>query len=379
MPTHPRLPKDLYYYVTRLCIIIILLSTTACGSKGKQEFAKPPVPVLVSTSVKRDVPVEINAIGTAKAYSTVSIKSLVGGQLMKVYFKEGQFVKKGDLLFTIDSRPFEAALAQSEANLARDTVLAKNAQEDAQRYASLVEQNLVSRELYDEIHAKAAAQQLTVEADKALVENDRLQLEYCSIRSPIDGRTGSILVHEGNVVKANENPMVVIEQINPINVAFSVPEQYLPEVKRYLEGGTLKVEAIIPQEEGSPEQGTFTFVDNSVNSATGTILLKATFENIEKRLWPGQFVTVSLRLTTQSNVVVVPSQAVQSGQAGHFIYVIKPDMTVESRTVKPGITYKGETVIENGLALGEKVVTDGQLRLVPGAKVLIKTPPEEAG
>lgn len=379
MPTHPRLPKDLYYYVTRLCIIIILLSTTACGSKGKQEVAKPPVPVLVSTSVKRDVPVEINAIGTAEAYSTVSIKSLVGGQLMKVYFKEGQFVKKGDLLFRIDSRPFEAALAQSEANLARDTVLAKNAQEDAQRYASLVEQNLVSRELYDEIHAKAAAQQLTVEADKALVENDRLQLEYCSIRSPIDGRTGSILVHEGNVVKANENPMVVIEQINPINVAFSVPEQYLPEVKRYLEGGTLKVEAIIPQEEGSPEQGTFTFVDNSVNSATGTILLKATFENIEKRLWPGQFVTVSLRLTTQSNVVVVPSQAVQSGQAGHFIYVIKPDMTVESRTVKPGITYKGETVIENGLALGEKVVTDGQLRLVPGAKVLIKTPPEEAG
>lgn len=379
MPTHPRLPKDLYYYVTRLCIIIILLSTTACGSKGKQEVAKPPVPVLVSTSVKRDVPVEINAIGTAKAYSTVSIKSLVGGQLMKVYFKEGQFVKKGDLLFTIDSRLFEAALAQSEANLARDTVLAKNAQEDAQRYASLVEQNLVSRELYDEIHAKAAAQQLTVEADKALVENDRLQLEYCSIRSPIDGRTGSILVHEGNVVKANENPMVVIEQINPINVAFSVPEQYLPEVKRYLEGGTLKVEAIIPQEEGSPEQGTFTFVDNSVNSATGTILLKATFENIEKRLWPGQFVTVSLRLTTQSNVVVVPSQAVQSGQAGHFIYVIKPDMTVESRTVKPGITYKGETVIENGLALGEKVVTDGQLRLVPGAEVLIKTPPEEAG
>jgi multidrug efflux system membrane fusion protein len=360
------------------------------------------VPVTVATVVQKNIPVQVRVIGTVEAYSTVSIKAQINGPVTKVYFKEGQDVKKGDLLFTIDPRPFEAALKQAEANLARDTAQvqqaeanlakdmaqAKNAEVEAQRYAELIKKEVVSKEEYDQRRTNADAFQAAiradqaavdnakaaVRADQAAVDNAKIQLGYCSIRSPIDGRTGSILVHEGNLVKANDTPaLLVINQMTPIYVAFSVPEQQLSEIKKYTAAGKLDVEAIIPNDEKHPAQGVITFIDNAVDSATGTIRLKGTFANHERRLWPGQFVNVVLTLTTQPNAIVIPSQAVQTGQQGPFVFVVKPDLTVESRPIAVGRTVDGETVIEKGLPAGEKVVTDGQLRLVPGAKVEIKS------
>jgi len=374
MKIHPHYLRDFFNF---FIISSLLIFTPACSSKGKEEMRMPPVPIVVGSAIQKDIPVQINSIGTVESYSTVSVKSLVSGELIKVYFKEGDFVKKGELLFKIDPRPFKAALSQAEANLAKDIAIAKNAREQVKRYDSLLEKGFASKEDYDRIHSNADAQEAMVEADRALIENSRLQLEYCSIRSPIDGHTGSLIVHEGNIVKANDVIMVVIEQVNPIKVSFSVPEQYLPEIKKYMAKEKPKVEAVTSKEEENPEQGVLTFVDNTVDKTTGTILLKGTFENKSRRLWPGQFVNVTLTLTTEKNAVVVPSQAVQTGQTGQYIYVVKPDMTVESRPVRIGRTYKGNTIVEKGLAPGEKVVTDGQLRLVPGAKIIIKPPVEK--
>lgn len=357
-----------------LLISILLIVSHSCSSNKKQEMKNPPVPVVAGTAVQKNIPVQINPIGTVESYSTVSVKSLVNGELMKVYFKEGDFVKKGELLFKIDSRPFEASLNQAEANLAKDIALAKNSREQVKRYDSLLEKGFASKEDYDRIHSNAEAQDAMVEADKALIQNNRLQLEYCSIRSPINGHTGSLMVNEGNVVKSNDAVLVTIEQVNPINVSFSVPEQWLSEIKKYMAKEKLEVEAVISKEEENPEHGVLTFVDNTVDKTTGTILLKGTFENKSRRLWPGQFVNVRLILTTEKNVVTVPSPALQSGQSGQYIYVIKPDMTVESRPVKAGRVYKGDTIIKEGLVAGEKIVTDGQLRLIPGSKVIIKPP-----
>ena len=351
-------------------VIGMALSVASC-SKGKPQ---PPrvVPVVAETADRKNVPLQIKAIGNVEAYNTVSIKSQVNGEISEVHFREGQDVKQGKLLFQIDPRPFESALRQAESALARDRAQAKNAEEEARRYATLAGKGFVSQQEYDRVRTNAAALDAVVKADEAAVENARLQLEFTSIKAPIEGRTGAITIQKGNVVKANDIPLVTINQVTPIYVTFSVPEQDLPNIKRYQASGELHVEASIPQGNRKPVKGGLTFIDNKVNTTTGTILLKATFPNQDHVLWPGQFVDIVLTLTTERDRVVVPSPAVQTGQQGQYVYVIKDDMTAELRVVTPGRLYNGWTVIDKGVSAGEMVVTDGQLRLVPGVKVEIK-------
>jgi multidrug efflux system membrane fusion protein len=406
-------------------MLLFLLSSCSSERRERPEVAWP---VEVTAAVQKIVPVQLRAIGNVQPYSTISVKSRIAGQLIRVYFKEGQDVKTGELLFTIDPRPFESALKQAEANLERDmaqvkqaeaeleknialvreaesilekdTAQAKNAEVEARRYEFLVEKKVVAKQQYDQFRtnaealdasvradkaslesAKAAVREsqaavenakATVRADRAVVENARIQLGYCSIRSPMDGRTGSLIVQEGNMIKENDIAMVVINQITPIYVAFSLPEQYLAKIKKYMAGGKLKVEAVIPNDDARPENGIISFIDNTIDTTTGTIRLKGTFANIQKRLWPGQFVRVVLTLAEEPNATVVPSQAIQTGQEGQYVFVVKPDLTVESRPVVLGLVLNNETVIQKGLNPGENVVTDGQLHLYPGAKVEIK-------
>jgi multidrug efflux system membrane fusion protein len=368
------------FYSTRFSFLLGLAALIiSCSSKTKEQPGPARVaPVTVATAIQKDVPVQVYAIGNVEAYSTLSVKVQIGGELVKVYFKEGQFVKKGDPLFLIDPRPYEAALKQAEANLARDTAQAKNAEMEARRYTGLLKEGVISQEQYDERQTNADALDATVRADTAAVDNARLQLEYCSIRSPIDGRTGDLKVDQGNVVKANDIPLVVVNQITPIYVSFSVPEKELPEIKKYIASGQLKVEVKIPDSGIQPVAGKVAFVDNAVNTETGTILLKAVFPNADRMLWPGQFVNVVLTLTTMPNAIVVPSQAVQVSQIGTYVFIVKPDHTASLVTVVVGRTYNGETVIEKGVSSGDTVVTDGQLQLVSGIKVEIKnaTTPE---
>jgi multidrug efflux system membrane fusion protein len=327
---------------------------------------------MAALAVQKDVPVQLRAIGTAEAYSAVSVKTMVNGQIVKVGFREGQDVKKGDLIFVIDPRPYEAALMTAEANLARNLALKENAEKDVKRYVYLIEKDLVPKQQFDQVVSNAAALAAAVNADNAVVENTRVQLSYCFIRSPIDGRTGTLFIKEGNVVKANDSTLVTINQVTPIYITFSVPEQYLAGIRKYREARTLGVEAVIPGQEDQPARGALTFISNAVDNATGTIQLKGTFPNKDRRLWPGGFVNVTLTLATKPKAVLVPASAVQTGQSGQYIFVVRPDLTVESRPVVTGETGAGETVIEKGVQAGERVVTDGQLRLVPGSRVEIK-------
>lgn len=354
-------------------LLHLAVFSSGCSNEKQGKPASAPIPVIVGAATQKTVPVQLRAIGNVQAYSTVTVKSKVGGELVRVHFTEGQDVRKGDLLFTIDPRPYEAALKQAEANLERDLAQAKHAREDARRYESLIQKGVVPQQQYDKFRTDADALEATVLADRAAVENAKIQLGYCSIHSPIDGRTGSLIVQQGNIIKAEDINLVVINQIIPINVTFSIPEQFLSEVKKYMATGKLHVEALIPMNKARPERGVITFIDNAVDSSTGTIRLKGTFGNREKDLWPGQFVNVVLTLTTEPNAIVVPSQAVQTGQEGQYVFVVKQDLTVESRPVVAGRTVNSETVIQKGLKADEKVVTDGQLRLYPGAKVEIKT------
>ena len=402
-------------------------SESPAGGAQTRPAPAPAVPVGAATAEQRLVPVQVTTVGTVQAYTTVGVKSQVAGQIQQVHFTEGHEVKRGDLLFTIDPRPLQAALRQAEANvvkdraqlrqmeaavaqrqaevtqalanLERDVAQLDNARVQEKRYASLVQQELVAREQYDQVRTALAALQATVnadgaavenarasaraaeamvdngraaiQADEALVETARLQLAYTGIRASMDGRTGNLLVQGGNVVKSNEdNPLVVIAQIRPIYVSFSVPEPHLTAIKKYRDAGALKVEAVL---DGGRRTivGAVTFMNNTVDPTTGTIQLKATFPNADSALWPGQFVDVALTLTSEQ-AVLVPTQAVQAGQQGSFVYVVKPDSTVESRPVKVGRRLPRELVIEQGVTAGERVVTDGQLRLVPGARVEIK-------
>jgi membrane fusion protein, multidrug efflux system len=335
--------------------------------------AQPLVPVTVAPVVRKTVPVEVRAIGNVMAYSTVAVKSRIAGQLLKVSFQEGQDVRKGDLLFTIDARPFQAALKQAEATLAHDQYQAANAAADAARYEALYKQGIIPRQQADQSRANADALKAQVNADQAAIENAKVQLAYTTISSPLDGRAGNLLIHEGNMIKENDAPMVVINQVEPIFAAFSVPQMYLPRIKRYMAARTLKVQAV-PKEEGSaPVTGDLSFIDNAIDVSTGTIQLKATFRNQQRTLWPGQFVDVVLGLSSQPNALLVPAEAVQNGQRGPYVYVVKSDSTVEPRLVTIGRTVEGQAVIDKGLAAGETVVTDGQLRLSPGAKVRVKS------
>ena len=348
----------------------VAFGLAAC-STGQQAPQLPPAPITVAKVVQKDVPVQITAIGRVDPYSTVSVRSQISAEVTDVCFKEGQDVEKGFCLFKLDCRPYQASLRQAEANLAKDMAQAANARQEVKRYAYLVEKGYVAREQYEQFVTNAAALDETVKADRALVENSRVQTQYCNILAPVGGRTGSLKINRGNVVKANDIEMVVINQIQPIYVTFAVPEKELPAVKEYSAQQRLTVEALIPGDK-TPETGVLTFIDNTVDVATGTITLKGTFPNGDKHLWPGQFVDVVLGLTTQTGANVVPSQAVQTGQAGLYVYVVKPDMTAESRPVTAGRTYRGETVIVKGLDAGETVVTEGHVRLVTGTKVVIQ-------
>ena len=367
-----RLIKDNGVLPCFIYFLFLLASVAACSGK-QQTPQKPPVPVTVASVMQKTIPVQLSAIGNVEAYSTVSMKSQIGGVLTRVHFREGQDVNKGDLLFTIDPRPYEAALKQAEANLAKDNAQLANSRKEVQRYAELVKKGYVAQEQYDQISTNAASFEAIVNADMAVVENARLQLKYCYIYSPISGRTGNLMATERYLIKANaDTSMVLITQVQTIYVTFSVPEQSLSEIKRYMSEGKLRVEAILSKEDEKPEQGVLTFIDNAVDLATGTIKLKGTFANKGKRLWPGQFVNAVLTLTSQPDAIVVPSQAIQTGQKGQYVFVIKNDLTVEDRPLLVGRTLNNETIIEKGLQAGEKIVTDGQLRLVPGAKVQLK-------
>jgi len=357
----------------------VLLTALAAGlllcgcSQSKPQAAAPRVPVTVAEVVQKTVPVQVRVIGNVDSYRTVGVKPQLTGEIVGVHFTEGEDVKKGQLLFTLDPRPFEADLLRAQANLAQDEAKAKNAEIEFQRYTKLMEAGVVAREQAEQIETNHQAMIATVKADRAQVEYARVQLVYTKIYSPIDGRTGNLMLHLGNVVKANpDDPLITINQVSPIFVSFAVPQQALPEIKRYMAKGKLKVAAVIQGEEDRPQEGTLTFIDNNVDLNSGTIRLKGTFANADRHLWPGQYVNVALTLSAQPNSIVVPAQAIQTGQNGSYVFVVKPDLTAEARPVKVQRSIDNQAVIESGLSAGEKVVTDGQIRLVTGTKVEIK-------
>jgi len=356
--------------VRRFLLPVLALAATALScAKADKAAVVESVPVRVGLVEKKAVPLQIRNVGTVQAYVAVSVRAQVTGEIMEVHFHEGQELKKGELLFSIDPRPYEAALAQAEAALARERAQMENAQTDVKRYEDLVKKDYVTQQQYDSVKANAAATAANVRSDQALVERARLDLAFCSIRAPIDGRSGSILVQPGNVVKSNDAVLVTINQIAPIYLTFAVPERELPEIRRRQNEGSLVVEAEEPASGRSLGRGALTFVDNTVDRATGTITLKATFGNADRVLWPGEFVNAVLTLTTDQGAIVAPVGAVQNGQEGTYAFVVKADKTVESRPVKVARAVAGGVVIASGLAAGETVVTDGQLRLVPGSKV----------
>jgi len=366
----------------RLMLTLLLIAAfafTACSKKMPEPPKKPAVPVTVGDAIVRAVPLQIRAIGTVEPYSTVAIKAQVGGVLSKVHFREGQDVNKRDLLFSIDPRPFEALIRQYEAMLAKDKAQLDNAREQAGRYAELAKKGYVARDQYEQFRTNELALEAAVNADRAVLENAKLQLGYCYIYSPVSGRTGSLIVNEGNLIKANaDTAMVVINQIQPVYVSFSVPETNLAEIRKRMQAGVLKVAARLTAGDPLSETGKLTFVENTVDLSTGMIKLKAVFENRDRKLWPGQYVNATLTLAEVPNAVVVPSQALQTGQQGQFVFVVRGD-EAELRPVTAGVVVEDMTVIEKGLTAGERVVTDGQVRLVSGAKIEIKTDGKSAG
>jgi multidrug efflux system membrane fusion protein len=361
----------------RLAIILAAgLFLGGCRSEHAAAPAAPTVPVTVAQVVEKSVPLNIEAIGSVLPYRTVSLEPQVTGQLVGVHFQEGQDVRKGALLFSIDPAPFQAALDQALGKLAHDKAQAANSALTAQRAERLFAEKVISREQLDQALATAKEDQAAVRTDEAAVEYARLQLGYCSVHSPVDGRTGGLLLHPGNQVKANDVPvLVVINQITPVFVAYAIPERYLPLVRKYMARGSLPVDAVVPGDPQHPEPGTLTFVDNAVDRATGTIQLKATFPNRNRRLWPGQFVNTIVRLAEQTNAIVVPAQAIETGQKGTFVYVLKADQTAEIRPVTVERNAGGYAVVSSGLRPGETVVTDGQIMIFPGAHLQVKSSP----
>lgn len=391
--------------VPSVLIAILALISAGCGSSGarSQQLSRREVavPVVVEPVARKDVPLDIQVIGNVEAYSTISVRSQVTGPLSTVHFREGDYVRKSERLFTIDPSPFEASvrgaegdlaksqaqLAQAKAALQRDIAQSKYAQSQATRYTELFRKGIMSRDQTEQMQSGADALSEGLRADEASIKsaeaavvgaqatlaNAKILLGYTKIQSPIEGRTGNLAVKTGNLVNANSQELITINQVQPIYVTFSVPEAHLPAIKQRMAGGKLVVFAA-PQDAaaGRPDTGVLTFVDNAVDPSTGTIKLKGTFTNPERTLWPGQFVRVTLRLATQSNALVVPSQAVQAGQEGPFVYVVKPDNSVESRPVTPGSRIGQDVVIETGLSMGEVVVAEGQLRLAPGMKVRVR-------
>lgn len=367
--------------IVGLAIVAIACAPIGCGnsaaggSAADSIAAKPaaaPVPVTVGDAQRRDFQVAVSAIGWVEPFATVVVKPQVAGQLQKIAFREGDEVKAGAVLMKIDARPFEAALRLAESSLARDQAMATDARREATRMHDLAAKGQASDRERDQTEADAAAKEAQVRARAAEVEQARLNLEYCTIRSPMDARAGAYLVNRGNVVKENETELVVLNQLSPIHVAFSVPERYLAAVRAGQVGSKLAVVARPTDSDEPPLAGELQFIDNQVDRNTGTVKMKATFANLDKRLWPGRFVKVELSLTTMSDVVVVPSSAVQPGQKGSIIFVVDESGAAQVRSIEPGLSQGGLTVVARGLSGGERVVTDGQLRLTPGAKVSFK-------
>jgi multidrug efflux system membrane fusion protein len=322
------------------------------------------------------MPLDIAVIGTGEPTQTVSVRAQLTGELTAVNFKEGDDVQKGQELFRLDRRPLEGALQQAQANLDRDLAQAANAKAQAQRYLDLAARGIATKEQVDTTRTSAAALDATVESDRAAVENAKVQLQYATIAAPLSGRTGALMVHVGNLVRANDTtPLVVINQVAPINVSFAIPEARLPDLKRYMAAGSVRLAARAPSDDHPPAVGRITFVDNQVDPTTGTIRVKGTFPNQDRRLWPGQFVNIVVTLTVDPQAIVVPTTAVQTGQQGQYVFVVKDDKTADLRNVNVARTEGQESIIREGLTAGETVVTDGQLRLVPGTRVSIKTGP----
>jgi multidrug efflux system membrane fusion protein len=418
-------------------LLLIAAGLGACSgersgdAQAKASPARDAVPVTTATVTRKSVPLQLRAVGTVQAYATVTLKSQVDGEVAQIHFTEGQDVKKGDLLFTLDQRSLRAALNQAEAflgrdtaqlqqadavvaqtmavekqaaaNLVRDMAQLENARSQVRRYQGLLAEGAISKELYDQVQTTAAALEATIQADQAaitnarasiraaqatvenvkaaikadqaVVENAHVQLGYTAIRAPMDARAGNLLVRVGSAVKARDDTaqMVVLNQNRPIYISFAVPEQSLMDIKKYLAAGSVLVQATPRGQARSAGTGQLTFVNNAVDASTGTIQLKATFPNQDSSLWPGQFADVVVTLAVQPNLTVAPSQAIQTGQEGQYAYVVRSDMTVESRPVALGRTLDGDAIVDKGLQPGETVVTDGHLRLVPGARVQVKS------
>ncbi len=354
----------------------IVAGCSADASRAKHSGPVRPqtgVPVTVGTVVQKAMPITTSVVGTAEAYSTVSVHAQVTGELTSVNFNDGEDVAKGQELFTLDRRAFESALNQARANLQRDLAQAANAKSQTERYRGLVERGIATREQLDQLSTTATALDATVAADRAAIENAEVQLTYATIAAPISGRTGKLMVHAGNLVRATDAmPLVVINQVAPIYVSFGIPEGDLPEFKRRMAGQALQIEARPPNDGGPPSRGRVTFIDNAVDPTTGTIQVRGTFPNEDRRLWPGQFVNVTVMLGTETNAVVIPSSAAQNGQQGPYVFVAKPDKSVELRSIQVVRTAGAETIVKSGVTPGETVVTDGQLRLVPGSRIAIR-------
>jgi multidrug efflux system membrane fusion protein len=353
-------------------LIVLPVSLAGCHRTGTaQGRAEASVPVRVARTLQATVPVQLNAVGRIEPIAQVAVKARVGGELTRVWFTEGQNVRAGETLFTIDPRPYQAALEAAEAQLARDRALQSKAELDARRYANLLEQQLATQEQYDQMAANLEALRAAIAGDQATVSNARLQLAYCTITSPIAGRTGALTLKRGNQVKADDDsPLVTVSQIRPIAASFSVPARWLGEIVRR-RSHPIRV-VVAPSESGAAAEGTLSFVDNAVDAATSTVLLKATFPNLNEALWPGQFVQVTATLGEEPDRVVAPAPAVQTGQSGPYVFVVKADQTVELRPVTVARMDERDAVIATGLAAGEMVVTEGQLRLLPGSRVDVR-------
>ena len=367
------------FFVALVCLLIIAGAALAAfryvpGSRAAQPKAAPAaVPVSVASVANKDVPVRIRAIGNVEPLTTVSIKARVDGQIDAVRFKEGDEVRAGAVLFELDRRPFEAQLAQAQANLLKDKALLDHAVEQARRNKDLLAQKFISPDAYETVKTNVDTAAATVKADEAAIRSVQLSLDYCTIRSPLTGYAGRVMIQQGNLVKANDtNALVVINQVVPIDVSFSVPESELADVRHYQSDGELQVAVQLPN--GKPVSGKLSFIDNTTDVTTGTIKLKAEFANGDKALWPGQFVNVVMTLTTQKNAIVAPTTAVQNGPNGQYVFVVAANNTVALRDVKVARTEGDDTVIAAGLAPGDTVVTAGQLRLAPGSRITIGNP-----
>ena len=358
------------FVLAALAAAVFFIQQANRGSRADTQKASPAVPVTIAPVVSRTMPVRLVAIGNVEPYKTVAIKARVDGQLLAVKFNEGDEVRQGAVLFEIDPRPFAASLKQAQANLLKDKALLDRAAEQEKRYKDLLAKNFISPDAYEQVRTNTATAAATVSGDEAAIENAKLSLDYCTIRSPVTGYAGRIQIQQGNLVKANDtNPLVTINQVVPVYVSFSVPEQNIGDIRRYQSDGELKVQAGFANSSRPMAAGRLSFVDNSADATTGTIKLKAEFPNVDKALWPGQFVNVVLTLYEQKDAIVAPSAAVQSGPTGQYVYVVKADMTVELRNIKIARAEGDDTVVAAGLQSGDQVVTVGQLRLAPGTKV----------